>query len=95
MILAEENEAFFRLAEQISQQLRIYNPAAKDFRELKSSKIKAAILILIFTAIHLTIIIQTDFETKYIIIFTPVLLITIWAILLEHIKNLNQNQKMN
>ncbi|GEO03543.1 hypothetical protein AAE02nite_12070 [Adhaeribacter aerolatus] len=86
VILAEENEPLFQLAADISQRLRIHNPAAKDFRELKSSKIKAIILILIFTAIHLAIIIQTNFDKKYIIIFTPVLLVTIWAILLDHLK---------
>ncbi len=85
VILAEESEALFSLAEDIKQKLRLYNPLAKDYKELKSSKTKAYILIFIFIAIHLTIYVLTNYEKKYILIFTPVLLIIIWAILMEHI----------
>ena len=80
-------------AADIKQKLRLYNPLAKDFKELKSSKIRAYILISIFTAIHLTICILINYEKKYIIIFTPVLLITIWAILMEHITNSVEDYK--
>jgi len=90
VIPAEESEALFRLAEDIEQRLRIHNPLAKDFRELKSSKIKAYALIFIFSAIHLGVSIYLNFQLKYIVIFTPVLFISIWAILLDHIKTTNK-----
>jgi hypothetical protein len=72
--------------EAIKTHLKTYNPLAKDFRELKSSRIKAYLLISFFTALHLTISWMLDFEKKYVLIFTHALLITIGAILIDLIK---------
>ena len=44
-------------------------------------------------AIHLTACILTGFDKKYMVIFTPVLLVSIGAVLVEHIKiTHNQNR---
>ena len=86
VLLAEDNESLMLVEEAIKTHLKTYNPLAKDFRELKSSKVKAYLLITGFTALHLLICFVVDFEKKYLLLFTPVLLIIIGAILLEFIK---------
>ena len=86
VIGAENDEALFTLIEDIKQRLRVHNPLAKDFMELKSSKRKAYIIISIMTAIHLTVTILIGFDEKYLVIFTLVLLVSIGAVLMEHIK---------
>lgn len=86
VLLVENGQALAALQEDLKQRLRLHNPLAKDFRELRSSKIRAFLLIGLFVAIHLVISIRTDFEASYMWIFTPVLLVTIFAIVIEHIK---------
>jgi hypothetical protein len=94
VILAEEGEGLDCIEAEIKQKLHLHNPLAKDFKELMTSKIRASILILIFITIHLTICILTNYEKKYIFIFTPVLLITIGAILMEHINISGEDRKV-
>ena len=86
VLLASDNESLMLVEEAIKKHLQTYNPLAKDFRELKSSRIKAYWLISFFTVLHLTISWMMGFETKYILLFTPALFITIGAILLDFIK---------
>jgi len=90
-ILAQNDEALNSLAEEIEQRLRVHNPLAKDFKELKSSRRKAYIIIIMMVVIHLAVCILTGFDKKYMVIFTPVLLISIGAVLMEHIK-INRNK---
>ncbi|MEK6480636.1 hypothetical protein WJR50_24040 [Catalinimonas sp. 4WD22] len=86
VITAEDDEALYHFKEDFKEKIKQYNPAAQDFRELRSSKVKAVIISVILIAIYLTACILMEFEKRFVWIFLPALLISIGAVWIEHIK---------
>lgn len=86
VITAEDDEALYHFKEDFKEKIKRYNPAAQDFRALKSSKVKAVIISVVLIAVYLSACMLMEFEKKFVWIFLPVLLISIGAVWIEHIK---------
>lgn len=85
VITAEDDEALYHFKEDFEEKVKRYNPSAQDFRELKSSKVKAIIFSILTTLVFLALYLL--FKPGMIgLISIPILIICIWAIWIEHIK---------
>lgn len=91
VITAEDDEALFHFNEDFKQKIARYNPTAKDFRDLPSSKVKAVIFSILTTAVFLGIYLLLDPGRMGLIIWIPLLLISIGAIWIEHVKLFKQS----
>lgn len=85
VITAEDDEALYHFKEDFKEKIKRYNPAAQDFRELKSSKVKAIIFSILTTLVFLALYLLLK-PGMIGLISIPILLICIWAIWVEHIR---------
>ncbi|WPP51387.1 hypothetical protein [Catalinimonas niigatensis] len=90
VISAEDDEALFHFKEDFKEKIALYNTAAQDFRELRSSKVKAIIISVILIAVYLTACMLMDFEKKFVWMSLTVLLITLGALWIEHVRLFKQ-----
>ena len=86
IIAADDGAPFEALAKDLKQLLTFYNPLARNYRGSKTSRLWGYFYIILLTGIHITLSFFTNFEVKYLVIFTPALLISILAIFIEKIK---------